>query len=337
MLRSIVSLTCTAVLAGQVQTTAHVQASPVGAFGNVAPLGCNPTGLFAEARSQILIPARYLPGPGAVLLGLGALGTSSAGTNTSLTYGSLRVTVSRTAATSLQPAFAGNLPQPQVLMAVNDLRVDWRAGEFTPITFVNTYTHDGTSALVIDIQKVVSPVGDASMKTIQNARRTDLPRMINAFGGPGSNAHLAATATATANAPMSMELRWAGPAGSFTPTVKLRSDPASPLRAQFAIGRPVETIVQGAPGSLFATFESATAFAAPVAIPGVVGQLWLANPMLLQVGVLPAAGQSSMTQTIPDDPALVNLYLGFQALLAEQLSLRASLTNLADCIVTDGV
>lgn len=337
MLRSIVWLAFATTVAAQVQTTAYVQESPVGTSGNVAPLGCHPTGLFAEAHSQILIPARYLPGPGAVLLGLAALGASGAATNTSLTYSLLRVTISRTTATSLNPSFASNLPAPQVLLNVTNLPVNWQANAFTPITFVNTYSHDGTSSLVIDIQKVVSPIGDASMKTIENARRTDLPRMINAFGTAGSNAHLATTATATNNSPISLQLRWAGPGGTFTPTVKLKSDPSAPFRAPFAIGRPVDTIVQGAPGSVFANFESTSVFSSPVAIPGVLGQLWLGNPLLLNVDAMPASGQSIVTQTIPNDPALVNLYLAFQSLVVEQPAGQWRLTNLADCIVTNGL
>jgi hypothetical protein len=337
MIRSLVGLAFASALAAQVQTTAHVQESTIGNLGNVAPLGCNPTGLFAEARSQILIPARYLPGPGAVLLGLAALGSSSAATNTSLTYASLRITISRTAATSLNASFASNLPAPELLLNVTNLTVNWQATAFTPITFVNTYSHDGASSLVIDIQKVVSPIGDAGMKTIQNARRTDLPRMINAFGTAGSNAHLATTATVTTNSPISLELRWAGPAGTFTPTVKLKSDPSAPFRAPFAIGRPVDTIVQGAPGFLFANFEGFSLSGTPLSIPGVPGQLWLASPLMLNVGILPASGESTLTQTIPNDPALVNLYLAFQSLVTDLSLVQPRLTNVADCFVTNGL
>ena len=180
-----------------------------------------------------------------VLLGLAAIGQSSAGTNTTLNYASLRITISPTTAASLSPTFAANLPQPQTVLDVANLSVNWQAGAFTPITFVNSYTHDGQSALVIDIQKVVAPIGDASCKTIQNSRRTDLPPMINAFGLAGSGAHAAAVATATANSPISLELRWAGAAGAFTPTLKLKSDPTAPFRAPFGIGRPVDVITQG--------------------------------------------------------------------------------------------
>jgi hypothetical protein len=322
-------------LAAQVQTTAHVQESTIGNNGNTAPLGCNPTGLFAESRSQILIPAEFLPGPGAVLLGLGALGASSAGTNTSLTYASLRITISGTSATSLGASFAGNLPAPQTLMDVQNLTVQWQANAFTPITFVNTYTHDGTSSLVVDIQKIVSPIGDATMKTIQNARRVDLPRMVNAFGTAGSGAHAATTATATANSPISLQLRWGGVGGTHVPTVKLKSDPTAPFRAQFGIGQPIQVTVQGEPGSLFVDFES-VARAVPLAIPGIAGQLWLADPVTLDAGIMPASGQSTVTQAVPADPALVGFYLAFQSLVISP-AWQWQLTNMTDCFLTNGL
>jgi hypothetical protein len=323
-------------LSAQVQTTAYVQTSTVGTFGNVAPLGCSPTGLFAESRSQILVPAQHLPGPGAILLGLEALGASSSATNTTLTYSKLRITISPTTATSLSATFANNLPAPQVLLDVTNLTVNWQATAFTPITFVNSYTHGGASSLVIDIQKVVSPIGDATFKTIQNARRTDLPRMINAFGTAGSNAHLATVATATNNSPMSIQLRWAGAAGAFTPTVRLKSDPTAPFRAPFGIGMPIETIVQGEPTAYFANFASTSRLDPAVTIPGLTGQLWLGNLVLLHSGFLPVSGQSSAMLAIPSDPSWVGVYLAFQTLVIEPDG-EWRLTNMADCFVSNGL
>ncbi|MBX3462869.1 MAG: hypothetical protein KF830_06840 [Planctomycetes bacterium] len=335
MIRSFACLALASALAAQVQTTAHVQRSTLGTNGNVAPLGCSATGLFAEAHSQILIPAQYLPGPGAVLLGLGALGRSSAGTNTTLTYGLLRIRVARTTATSLQATFASNLVQPQTLLDVANLTVDWQANAFTPITFLNSYVHDGQSSLVLDIQKIVSPIGDAGFATIQNSRRTDLPRMINAFGGAGSGAHAATTASVLTNSPISLELRWAGFGGARTPTVQLKSDPTAAFRAPFGIGNPVDTIVQGEPGALFANFESLVATPG-VAVPGLIGQVWIADPILFDIGVLSAAGQHTTTQVLPNDPAWIGLYLAFQSLLIEPDD-EWRLTNLADCFVSNGL
>lgn len=336
MLRPLTCLALACALGAQVQTTTYVQESTIGNLGNVAPLGCLATGQVAEARSQILIPARFLPGPGAVLLGLGALGSSSSGTNTSITYAVLRITISRTTATTLGSSFAANLPNPQTLLNVTNLTVPWQATAFTPITFVNSYTHDGTSSLVIDIQKVVSPAGDAGMKTIQNARRTDLPRMINAIGAAGSGAHLATTATVTNNSPISLQLRWAGSGGTFTPTVKLKSDPQFPFRAQFEIGRPLETTVQGQPGSLFLDLQSIGLAVPAPTFAGIAGRLWLSNPVTLASGVLPASGQHTVTQTIPNDPTLVGFYLATQSLVITPSGVW-QWSNAADCIVTNGI
>lgn len=334
--RSFLVLALASVLPAQVQTTSHVQASTVGTFGNVPALGCSPTGLFAESRSQILIPAHHLPGPGAVLLGLEALGASSAATNTTLTYASLRITVSPTTATSLQAAFAANLPSPQVVLDVGNLSVNWQANAFTPITFVTNYVHDGASALVIDIQKVVSPIGDASMKTIQNARRTDLPRMVQAFGGAGSGAHLASTATVTSNPPMSLQLRWGLAGGGHVPTLKLKSDPTAPFRAPFEIGQSFQRIAQGEPGSLLLNVGSTLRLDPAVAFPGIFGALSVGNPLVLDSAVLPASGQAAAVLALPADPSWVGLYLVFQSLVIESDG-EWRLTNAADCFVTNGV
>jgi hypothetical protein len=334
MIRSFLTpLAFAAGLVAQVQTTAYVQESAVGGYGNIAPLGCNPTGIAAAARSQILIPAQYLPGPGAILLGLGALGRSSAATNTVLTYGSLRITVSRTNATSLNANFASNLPAPELVLNVSNLTVDWQANAYTPITFSGAYVHDGVSSLVIDIQKIVNPVGDAGMQTIQNARRTDLPRMINALGTVNSGANQAVTATVTNNSPIALELRWAGAAGQSTPTVKLKSDPVGPLTPQFAIGRPIDVTVQGAPNSFFINLESLTMTNPGSTVPGILGTFRLGSSVTLNLGLLPASGQSTLRQDVPSDPNLVGLYLAYQSVVAAQPLTTWRWTNAADCIL----
>lgn len=329
---AVTPLVFTAILAAQIQTTAYVNQSTGGGYGHVAALGCSPTGLFAESHAQVLIPARYLPGPGAILLGMGALGSSSSGTNTVLDYASLRVAVSPTTATSLISAFAGNLPLPHVVLPATALRVDWQANAFTPITFVNTYTHDGQSSLVVDIQKVVRPIGDAGMKSVQNARRADLPRMIAAFGATGSGANTAVLATSTDNPPLSLELRWAGANGTTVPTVKLKSDAAAPLFPQFAIGRPLDLTVEAAPGSLAVSMVSLSLATPAVTFPGVVGSFWLQAPVTLEIASMDVTGSRTLHQTIPAEPALVNLYLGYQALVAEPTG-TWRFTNVADCFV----
>ena len=335
MIRFLTCIALASALSAQIQTTAYVQESTIGTNGNTAPLGCLATGQLAEAHSQILIPAQHLPGPGAILLGIGALGSSSAGTNTTLTYQLLRIRVSPTTATSLNGIFANNLPQPQTLLDVANLTVNWQANAFTPITFLNNYVHDGVSSLVIDIQKIVSPVGDAGHKTIQNARRTELPRMINALGGVGSGAHAATAATVLTNSPISLELRWGGVNGTFIPTVKLKSDPTAAFRAPFGIGQPVDTIVQGEPGSFFANLESTTQVPG-VTIPGFIGQAYIANPILLSAGTMPVTGEHVTTQVLPNDPTWVGLYIAFQSLVIEPDG-EWRLTNLADCFVSNGL
>lgn len=197
MLRSLFATTLLLLpLTAQNSVSSYVQDTVTGAAGNAVPLGCGPTGLFVAGRSQILIPAAYLGCPNAIPGGLAAVGQNSVAASTSIRYASLRITLSRTTASTLSATFANSAPLPQVVRNATNLTVYYVAGVWTPIQFTTGYLHDGTSNLVIRIQKVVSPVGDATMKTIANAGRTDLPRMINALGGAGSNAHTATTATA---------------------------------------------------------------------------------------------------------------------------------------------
>lgn len=319
-------------LTAQNSLSAYVQDAVTGFYGNTVPLGCASSGLFAEGRSQILIPAAYLAGPNAVLNALACVGNNSSAGNVTLTYASLKITVSRTSATSLSATFANNLPLPQVVLNATNLTIPWVAGTWTAIPFTTGYLHDGTSNLVIEIQKVVSPLGDATMRTIQNAGRTDLPRMINALGGVGSGAHLAAVATVTSNWPLSMELRWNGLSGTTVPTVRLKSNNGGAASNQFAIGTTVEHRVQGAPGALFVNLQSLGLLSPPRLLPPVVGQQWV-DGVTVNLGLLPASGLHTTFWALPANPALVGLYSAFQSVVAPAPFAQLAFTNVADCIV----
>lgn len=333
MLRSLlVAAALLPTITAQTTLSSYVQDATTGFSGNTVPLGCASSGLFSEGRSQMLIPAAYLAGPNAVLTGLNVLGYSSSFTNTSLTYSSLKITVSRTNATSLSSTFANNLGLPQVVLNATNLTINYVAGQWATIPFSAGYLHDGTSNLVIEIQKVVSPAGDATMRTIQNAARTDLPRMINALGGPASGAHSAAVATVTTNYPLTMQLRWSGLAGNYVPTVRLKSDNGGAASNQFAIGTVVEHTVQGAPGALFVNMQSLALLATPQPLPPVIG-LQRISGITNGVGILPASGTFTSTWSLPANPALVGLYSAFQSLVAPAPFTTLTFTNVADCFV----
>lgn len=319
-------------LTAQNSVSSYVQDTVTGFSGNIAPLGCGPTGLAVTARSQILIPAAYLGCPNAILTGLAAVGNNSSAGNSTITYASLRITVSRTNATSLSPTFANNLPLPQVVLNATNLTVNYVAGTWTPIQFSTSYLHDGTSNLVVEIQKVVSPVGDATMRTIANSGRTDLPRMINVFGGVGSSAHLAATATVLNNSPMAMQLRWGGVSGTTVPTVRLKSDTGGAASNQFAIGTNVLHTVQGAPGALFVNMQALALLNPSRPLPPVVGRQWV-DGITVNLGLLPANGLATFTWALPANPSMVGLYSAFQALVSPAPFAQLYFSNVADCFV----
>ncbi|HLQ36842.1 MAG TPA: hypothetical protein VK348_03510 [Planctomycetota bacterium] len=330
MLRlAVITTAFAAALGAQITTTAYAQDSTRGNAGNFVPLGRLSTGLFAEGRSQILIPPQFLPVVNSMLVGIAASGSDSAHAPATITYASLKITVSPTTATSLSATFANNLPAPSVLLDVANLTLSYQSDSWTVIPFTTGFVYDGTSALVIDIQKVANAPADVTHVTVQSSNRTDLPRMINALGTAGSGAHLATTATVTTNFPLSMQLRWNGLFGTTVPTLKLKSDNLGNGN-QFALGRTIDVTVQGAPGAVYVNQEGLSLFNPPHALPPVVGRYWV-NGITLNVGTLPASGQSTLTQPIPANPALVGLHLVYQSLVAEGAALR--FTNAADCIL----
>jgi hypothetical protein len=334
MLRStILPLILTAGLTAQQTTTAHAQDSLRGISGNSVPFGCLTTGLFAEGRSQIQIPVTLMPGPGAKLVGIAVQSTSNGGNGT-LTYPLLRITVARNSA-SLSPTFANNLPSPQVVLNATNKTIAWVANAWTPILFTTPYVHDNQSALVIDIQKIVTPSTDLTSRTVQNANRTDLPRMINALGGPGSGAWNAATATVTTNFALTMRLLWESSGARPLPTLKLRSESTTQSGRQFPIGGTIEHTIEASPGSQVADFIGASTN--PRATPGLFlsGRFWLVDFFGFGSGVVSATGTRSMTIPIPNQSSLIGSYLAFQSLVFDTPAAPWPLTNAVDCIINN--
>ena len=137
---------CVSTGLGAQNRTAHPQETLTTLSNTSVPLGVSGVS-FAEARTQLLIRAVELPGPGAVLLGIEAHGQSV----TNITYLDLDITLSPTSATTLGNVFANNLPTPQVVLSATNQTIAWN-GQWVGIPLTTPYTHDGTSALVIDIQ-----------------------------------------------------------------------------------------------------------------------------------------------------------------------------------------
>jgi len=318
MLRTFTPLLLVASLCAQ-NITAYPQDSIQNGSGNLVPFGVFSSGSFAEGHTQVLVPAPYLPGAG-VLMGMWVHCQNVA----TLTYSSLQITLSPTTATSLTTTFANNLTTPVVVLSATNLTVNY-TGQWVQIPFTTPYPHDGVSSLVIDVQKVVvPPFVFATMSTTSNPARSDLPNMVYAFGTPGSGANNATVATISAST-LAVRLNWTGP-----PTMRLLSNPITSGANQFAIGGSITDTVNGTPGSLYLN-QVGTALQ-NMSLPPIVG-VWRVNGVTLNLGTLSPAGSAALTIPIPSNPALVGLYLAFESITLDAVTLTPQFTNAADCFL----
>lgn len=294
--------------------------------GNLVPFGVWPGGNYGDGHSQILIPAAWLPGPGAVIVGLEVQCQNQAALN----YLVLNIRVSPTNAASLGTSFAGNLTSPQTVLSAMNLAVTYN-GQWTPIAFQVPYTHDGVSSLVLDIEKAVDPATTplATMSTTSNPGRPDLPPMIYDFGPVGSGAWQSASARVAA-LPIALRLDVAG-----APTMYLRSDRSGPNNNQFALGGSIDHVVMGAPGGLYLDLMGRGGFA-PSSLPPVIGVRYVQG-ILLGLGVLPPGGSATTTIGIPNNPLLAGatpaapgVHVSFQSIVVDSTGI-PMFTNAADC------
>lgn len=325
-MRAIAVLGCCAagLTAQQVLPTAHPQESLVNTSGNLAPLGVFANGNAAESRTQILLRAFELPGPGAVLTGV----EFHCQSDVSLVYQSLVVRVSPTAATALGTTFATNLPAPQTVLLLANQVVSWQSAGWSRLPFTPGYVHDGHSSLVLDIQKIVSPVTfvQTSMDTPAPPTRTDRPPMVYTIGVFGSGADQAAVAT-TSSSPLALRLLWRN-----VPVMRHRSDPGGAVGNQYALGTSVAYQVEGTPGSFYITGLDTVQLVAPLAVPGIVGLLWI-SPGYDRIGTLDASGLANHAVVIPPVPGLVGLRVIYQAGVLDAVSGVGQLTNGSDHFV----
>jgi len=308
--------------------TAHPQETLQNGNGNLVPFGVLTTGSFGEGHTMFLVPANELPSFPALLYGIEIHCQATA----SLTYSSLTLNCGPTTATSLQTTFANNFPTAptNVLQAVG-LTVNYSSSAWVQIPFTSPYVHDGVSALVIEIQKVVQQAASypfMTMSTSSSPPRTDRPNMVYAFGTPGSGASQALTGPYQAN-PLSFRLVWQG-----TPTIRNRGDlVAGPSSNQYGLGGTVTLTMNGPPSNLY-LMAAATSFL-PVAfpIPGITGNLRLNSPVIFDSGLLDPAGVATYVLNIPNNPALVGFYLAYQGATIDPATVGISLTNGMDHFV----
>jgi hypothetical protein len=275
---------------------------------------------------MILVPARELPTVPCVLLGMEV----ECQQTVALTYTSLTINCAPTTATSLTSTFAANYTTPPTpVLAATNFTVNWQNNTWVPITFTTPYVHDGTSALILEIQKelpllTVNPF--ATMSTSSSPARTDRPTMRYAFGLAGSNASQAVTATTSANA-LSFRLQWSG-----TPTVRNRSD-VGPGQNQYGVGGSVTLTVAGNAGALYVLAADTSFLPSSVPFPGIGGALLLPAPVIFSSGALGAGGEDTYLLSIPANPALVGFYLAYQAATIDPVTVAVVLSNGTDHFV----
>jgi len=307
--------------------TAHPQESLQNTSGNSAPFGVF-FGQAAEARTQLLVPKDELPSFPAVLVGIELHGNVDG----TVHYNVLQIAAAPSIALQLASSFDTNLPvPPTTVLQATGVPVTYQTSTWTPIVFTMPYLHDGTSGLVLDIRKVVNvPMSSLAMASgaVTTPMRTDRPRMVMASGSSGSGAAYASTATIPPQNAIAFRLRWLG-----TPTLRNRSDATTSSGNYHGLGGSVLLTVQGTPGDLWVLAAGDTFLPTAVQIPGVFGDLRIANPILFASGLLGAQGQGTATVAIPQNPGLVGLYLSYQAATIDVATVGITLTNGTDHFV----
>lgn len=308
------------VLPAQVRT-AHPQDSIQYTSGNITPLGCLSASAFTESRSQILIRGFELPAPGAILVGIEV----HCQQNVSMHYASLDIRVSPSTLTQLGSNFLGNLSSPVPVLQATNLAVAYASGGFSQIPLPMPYVHDGSSSIVIDIQKVVDPTlaAFATMSTVSNPVRADLPMMVYAYGGPSSGAAQSTSALAFAQ-PLAVRLQWVN-----VPTIRLLADRSPMTNNQFGLGTTIYHTLEGNPGSVFANVMGVSFLPQFQSVPGLLGELRISG-YTLDVGIMPALMRSTRLVQVPQTASLAGVHFCYQSGMFDPATGFITVTNAVD-------
>jgi hypothetical protein len=293
-------------LPAQDSVTAHPQETLQNGNGHLVPFGVTNSGSFGEGHTMILVPKEELPTTACLLTGMEIHGQLAA----TLDYASLVIHAAPTTATSLQLTFANNygaVTPTQVLNATS-LQVSYQSNAFATIAFTVPYVHDGSSALLLEVQKVVQTAATypfQTMSTTSSPVRTDRPSMIHAFGTPGSGASQATQAQFSASA-IVVRLLW-----QATPTIRHRSD-IGPGQFQYGIGGTVNITTNGVANGLYVLVASDGYLPFQIPVPGFGGAVLVGNPIIFAGGLLDGSGVANDVLTLPNDPAIVGFHLFYQ-------------------------
>jgi len=318
---------CAALSAQSSRIVAYPQDTTTFSSGNIVPLGSfGPTSNFEEGRWQQLIPATHLPTTQGLVFGMSFICQTLTGT---MTYPSLRITMSHTTATTLGTTFASNLPTPVLVLNATNLPVNWVSRGWVQINFTTPFAYNGTDNIVFDIQKVVTPIasGIATMETDGNPGRSDLPPTRYAFGGVGSGASNATTASFSV-IPLQVRLAW-----QRTPSLFLKSDRLlSGSTNVFAITGSIDVGLDAGTGAQWVAFLDA-GFTTPYTVPGLLGFGRVLPTVVFPVRTVTTA-PDSFNLPIPGLTGLVGAQFAMQALAIDPtLGSNVFFTNAADFIV----
>lgn len=337
-MRSIVLATALAALVGSALLPAqftnpirYPQAGTDGSSGQIIPLGfSNSSGNFDEGRWQQLIPARYLPSTGGVILGVDVLSQATL----TATYPDLRITMSLVPpGGALSTTFAINLPLPVPVFTRTAYSVTWLTHQWQTFILDVPFVYDGVSDLVIDIQKtfdrVATPPSNlAHHQTDGDPGRAGLPLVRHTYGTFGSGASTRATSTSS-SVPLKMGFQFAD-----LPTFTLTGPRGGATSKVFPVGGSFDSTLHGQPFALFGSLISFGWAPAPVTVPSIGGSLLLdiLSTTAYASGALGATGVATTAWAIPNNAALVGTQVVFQGLSIDGGSLLV-LTNATDFVI----
>jgi hypothetical protein len=324
---------------GAMPYIAYPSDTSIGIAANNAPLGRNANGSTDDARSQIVIPAAFLPPSGGLVMGIEVVANSTM----SMTYASLQIQAANMANVvpfpTLDPVFATNLgSSPTTVLDQQNTTIGWTAQQWTPITFTTPFVYQGGDHLLLDFQKVIlCPASSGLAHYTPDAERTppgttfDLPIMMVNYGPCGSNAHLGTANTSTGlRHPLRLRVQFLG-----APTIVANSGVAP--SSYWAIGNSFDLTTYAQVGSW--AVQLVDLFAVPLRnntnplmVPGVAGMGWVTpGPFLIAVGTgLFTNSSYTATLTVPSNPGLVGFPFVFQSLLLEAQTLAPIWTNATD-------
>ena len=296
--------------------TAHPQSLPHINTGQMIPLSDHNT--WGSGRSQLLIEARFLPGPGAELVGVEAFPLSGGKVH----YQSLEIRVSPISPSAGRSAvFAANMPKPTSIFAKKGYDLTWSTLRWETFPAAGRYVHDGSSDLTLEIIKDTGPGWGNGAST--GLHIPSSPSMLVSYGKAGSRASQATKAIYQV-IPIDIRLVW-----RKAPTLRLASPIPKTGHHGFALGSYLDVQVEAEAFSLAVVWLDGVV-RHPVQIPGVSGLLRVQGTRLPFPPVLTT--QSASTRLpIPNWVNLDGLPLVFQGLTMSRSTNLLQLTNVAEC------